>query len=412
MQLLTAAPRDTLTAAQVTRLLTGAPGIAYGHGLELLAADLTLIADISDDFEGGSVQRSMNADVHGTCSLKLARDVDYRSQLLRPYMTLSAEGVTARFNAGVYVPRKPQTTYGTNPRSNAVAGSDRLWQLKRPVGDSYVVLAGTGYLAACRQVIADAGLPASTLLLDGTAQAKALPADLLWPLTPTNTTTATVAPAAVPTAGAALATVQSGAATWLGIINDLLAAVNYRGLWCDENGFYRSEPYVDPAQRASEFAFDYDDPQLNVVESGRSVTRDLSSLPNYWVFLQQNLVDTLGNPLAPGPGVGEYVVDHSQVLSAPGYRGGIKWPSIVPLSVADQATLVAFGDAQVAADERVAKVLSVTCAPFPVAGHWDVYTYADDELGGSMRVVETDWTLDLGSGNSLPANMQRTWSVV
>jgi len=35
------------------------------------------------------------------------------------------------------------------------------------------------------------------------------------------------------------------------VINELLASIGYRGLWCDENGNYRADRYIPPAQRAS-----------------------------------------------------------------------------------------------------------------------------------------------------------------
>lgn len=394
MQLLTTAPRDSLTDAQVRWLLTGAPTVAYGRGLELLDSDLTLLDDITDALEDGSVTRTMNADVHGTCQLKLSRDIDYATQLVRPYMTLTDGALSARFYVGAYTLRKGQDTFGSSIPSISVDGSDRLWLLNRPA-DAWAALADTGVIAAVLDVFAAAGV--TGVLIDGTAQDKTLPADMLWPLFGT----------------ASDGTTANGTTTWLQIVNKLLSTINYRGVWCDELGRFRSQPYVDPGDRAPEFFFDFDDERNSIVSPSRTRARDLSSLPNRWVFVQQNVVSADGSSATPVDGAGLYVVDHSQVTSAPGYRKGLVWSGApVQLPAADQESLVALGDAYVAAAERVATTLTVTTAPFPAAWHWDVYTYSDTEVGGLMTVEESAWTLDLGQSGGVPNDMQRTWSVI
>jgi hypothetical protein len=401
-------PSDAgLTDAQAPWLLTQADGVRYGKGCELLNADLSVAADISGDLEAGTVSRTMRAVVHGTCSLTLARDVNYQTQLLRPYMTITAGGVTGKWYQGAYVPRKPSTEYGASLPSNKIDGSDRLYQLNRPVGNAYVVAAGTGVLAAVRQAISDAGFAASTVLLDGTASTATLPIDKVWPLIgdSSGTSAATTAADAV-TEGAANGT------TWLQIVNELLAMVSYRGLWCDWFGNFRSEPYANPAQRPVEFPFTYADALRSVIARSRSVTQDFSTIPNVWIFVQQNTgADYTTAPPEPVEGAGQYTVDEHDDPSTPGYRGGLSWPVIVPLDAADQASLVAQGNARVAADKRVTKTLTVTTAPFPAAWHWDVYSYADPDMGATYKVQSTQWQLDLGS-NGLPADEQHTWEVV
>lgn len=409
MQQLTEAPRDSLTEAQVTRLLVGAPKVDYDRGCEVLDAALNVVDDISSDFEGGTVTHTALADVHGTCSLTLATDIDYGTQLVRPYMTLTAEGVTARFNLGAYALRKPQTDYGYSIPSNQVDGSDRLFLLNRPVGDAYAVASGTAVLAAAKQAIVDAGLDGSTVLVDSTAAAKTLPSDHSWPLLADSTSTDALAP---PDAMTSMS--QSGPTTWLRIVNDLLAMVGYRGVWADENGYFRFTPYADPADRPVEFSFDFDDIDDSVIAGNRTAVQDFSTVPNVWVFLQQNLTDGSGNPIEPTEGAGQYTVtNQSDGPASIDARGGLEWISVVQLDAADQASLVSQGDAQVAADKRVTKQFTVATAPFPAAGHFDVYTYSDlAAAGGAVKVQETAWTLDLGNSTTVPADMQRTWQQV
>lgn len=402
-----------LTGADVTEQqaldhLVTAAVVRYGKGVEILDQDLVVIGDVADDLLGGTVSRSMRATVHGTCQLTLARDVDYQTQLLRPYMTITSSGVTSKWYGGAYVPRKPTTSYGESVPSNQIDGSDRLYLLNRPVGDAYAVTSGTGVLAAVRQAIVDAGFAASTVLIDNTAADKTLPADKVWPLIADPAASG----AEQQTAADAVTEGASNGTTWLQIINELLAMVNYRGLWCDWLGRYRSHPYIEPTQRPVEHTFNVDDPLRAIVARPRSSTRDLSTVPNKWIFQQQNLGgDYTTAPPEPVDGAGLYIVDEHGDPTTPGYRGGLEWPVIIPLDAADQASLVAQGNARVAADKRITRSLSVATSPFPAAWHWDIYTYLDDDMGGVFKVQSVDWSLDLGT-NGPPADMQHTWEVV
>lgn len=410
MQNLTAAPRDALTADQVTYLLRDSSSVDIERGLEVLDLNLAVVEDISDDFLGGTVTRNNQATIHGTCTLTIARDVDYGNQLLRPYLTLTADGVSARFNGGVFVPRKPQTAYGASLLSNAVTGSDRLLQLNRPVGDAYNVPSGANYLTAIRQVFIDSGVTASNVLIDTTASALEVPAPgRSWPLLAPTTPSASTAPVDA-VAG------TSNATTWLQIVNDLLGSINYRGVWVDADGLFRCDRYLDPAQRPVEFSLDYDDPLRNIIATSRTMTRDVSQVPNVWIFQRQNMTDAGGSPVEPVEGAGQYTVtNQSDGDTSIDARGGGqigRYVSVVPLNAADQATLVSLGDRQVASDKQVATTWTVATSPLPAAWHEDVYSYHDDEAAGDVKVLSTGWTLDYGNSRTPPADQTHTWQLV
>jgi hypothetical protein len=83
--------RDGLTASQVEDILRATyPHISYG--CELLADDLTLVEDMSADFAGGTVSRVIDAKVHGSCQVKLSRELVWGVDLIRPYMVISDLG--------------------------------------------------------------------------------------------------------------------------------------------------------------------------------------------------------------------------------------------------------------------------------------------------------------------------------
>ena len=388
MQTLNAPPRDAFTASQVTSLLL-APAITVSAGLERLNASLVVQEDISNDLLSGQVDRLMNATVHGTCKLDISRALAWGIDLVRPYMTITDGRITARFNLGVFSLTTPERLGGINPETYTCAGFDRLYLLHRPVGDSYAVTAGTGYLAAIRSVVATAGL--TGINLDGTAELKTLPTDMVWPLVKSTTTAVkTLAPSAV-NAG-------PGATTWLNIVNDLLAAINYRGLWADENGIFRSEPYINPALRPPEFTFTVD--AQTIVGQTRAFVQDIWAVPNRWVFIQQNPAT------APVEGTGQYTVNNVNTGLTSQKSRGLVWAKVVELAAADQATLGAQGDVIVAADQRVAATIKPTTGPFPVAGHWDVFNLVDPSLL-VQKVVCSQWQLPLDG-----SDMTVIWDVV
>lgn len=377
--------RDGLTAAQVEAILRSTY-LHVSYGCELLTPTLQVVEDMSADFGGGTVTRTMDATIHGTAQVKMSRELVWGVDLIRPYMTVTDEqaNTAARFNVGVFCLVTPDEDRGETPGTYNVQGYDRLYLLNRPIGDTYTVAAGVGYLAAVAAVIAAAGL--TGVLLDTTAAAKTLPAPMTWPLIrDPNSTSST----------------DNSNATWLRVVNDLLAAVNYRGMWCDENGFYRSAPYVNPRDRAPEFTFDSG--TRTVLGSKFTITKDVWSAPNRWVFIQQNRDASLP---APVEGAGRYTVNNVAEGPTSQLARGLVWTSVVPLDAADQVTLVAQGDQRVAADMAVSETRKVTTSPFPAAGHADVAIHDDPELG-AVKVQALDWQLDLGG-----ADVSWTWSVV
>lgn len=404
MQSLTAPPRQNLTRDQVLALLTS-PSAVWDAGAEVLGYDLSVRSDISPAVAAATVKRAMSADVHGTCTFTTRQELSWGDTLVRLFTTVqdtpTNPSLKARFNAGVFAMVTPQRKLGTSPALWDVTGYDRLYLLKRQVGDTYTVPADAYYLDAIRAAITASGLSAATALLDSSAAAKKLPAAMTWPLLKSA---GEVSYGATGDAGGADSTeittsAESGPTTWLRVINDLLAAIGYRGLWCDESGYFRSEPYVRPANRASEWTLRIGGIAKEVHAAIEAqVTRDEWGLPNRWIFVLRQSLNT------PTEGFGQYTVTDADGVAK---RGGLVWPVQVDLDAADQASLVTQGDARVAADKRVATTIVRETRPFPAVGHADVMTLVDPELGGTFTVQTAEWTQDLFGGNT-----SHTWQVV
>lgn len=364
MQPLTGAPRQDLTDDQVYKLLVG-DSLQVAAGLELLDLQNRVVNDISDDLaEGGTIDHDGRATVHGSCRLSVARALAWGRDRVRPYMVLSNDTVSARFNCGVYVLTTPQTRRGHDLTVYDVQGYDLLQLLDHPIGDTYVVTAATTYLAAISDLITDSGAGAP-VLLDGTAVTTALPYTMVWALT------------------------DSSPATWLLVANDLLAAINYRELWVDENGTYRSEPYTDPAVLAVEWTFDVDDPRTNLVGEDRTADEDLWDAPNWWRFVRR------GMDVTPVEGDGIYtVINQSNGLSSADQLGRQVRREVTYLDAADQAALVAQGDRVVAEDTAVLSTRTLVVDPLPIVGHLDVVRYVDGVDDVKAVVVSSSLNLD------------------
>lgn len=383
MQPLTDSVYRNLTAAQVVDLIA-APSLVVAGGLELLDRTDTFVADISDDLVSGTVSHNNKATIHGTVNLNVSRQLTWGSDRVRPYLVLTDadSGLSARWNLGVYVMATPTTPIGIDPVTYAVSGSDKLYLLGGPIGDSYSVAGGTTVLDAVSEtIIAGSGVSSSQIVLDGTASAVTLPGAFVWPLTDSS---------------------GGGATTWLAVVNQLLSLVGYQNLWCDWNGIYRSGPAQDPTVRSSEYTYSADNSLTTLVGQSRTVTADLWQAPNWWRFVAQNW------PTTPVEGDGFYTVQN--VSSGPSSQQAVGRTvrKVVFVQAADQASLQSLGDIQVAQDKAVVTSMAMNLAPMPAQWHLDVATYVDSAISPDpMKVATSSWTLDLTG-----ADGTTNWDVV
>lgn len=239
---------------------------------------------------------------------------------------------------------------------NTVAGT-RTW-----VDEFHVTGQSTTCLDAVRTVIDVAG-GGAPLLIDGTQQVAVLPGPMVWALT------------------------ESNPATWLDVCNDLLDAVGYGRLWVDQDGNYRSQPYIPPEQRQVEWTHDLADPKTNLVGPDRTSDQDVWDAPNRWRGVR------LGMATQPIEGDGIYTVDNLATGPSSQQSVGRVRRKTVFLNAVDQAALVAQVDRLVAEDTAAARTITLQLDPLPIAGHLDVVRYLD---GDDSAVAEvTSWELPL-----------------
>lgn len=363
MQPLTASPRNALTEAAVVALIRDAPATRFGFGCELIDRSLTVIADISADMQAGSVTRTSYADLHGSATLMLAAELDWGAALLRPYFTVTSTQTTARFNMGAYFASTPKTSYGYRPVVHEVEGIDVIDALRTPVGESYAVAAGVGYLSAVESVLVALGYPVGAYVIDQSAAASVLPSARTWVLDETT--------------------------TWLGVVNDLLGSIGYMGVWSDWDGRLRVQRYASPTARGPEWTYDTL-PATSMLSPIRTVERDMYNAPNRWVFFRSNNIE--GSPPVEGNGMYTVVNNTNGPTSIEG-RGGRVITRVAALDVADHAALIANGQRIVDADMRIEAKVTLSTWPNPLHWHFDRLEVRDPEMGPPSQALCTKWTL-------------------
>ncbi|MFD6565397.1 hypothetical protein [Micromonospora profundi] len=374
MQPTTAAPRHAFTDATIVGVLRDAPALTVGKGLELIDRNLQPLADLSDDLAGGTISRNSYATLHATASLALSRELAWQSAIVRPYMTVSDGTTTARFNLGAYYTAVPSRTYEQSPPVYDVTGYDILHGLYSPTGEAYAVDAGVSYLAAVEQILVEQGY--TRYLIDYARGSSVLPSAKVWPL--------------------------DDQTRWLTIVNDLLAAVGYQGIWSDWDGQLRCQPYQLPSERPPEWV--YGGGAASMLSPARSVDRDFFEAPNRWVFVRQNNVDDL--PPYEGNGIHTYQNDYAGETSVEA-RDGRVITKVEFVDAADHEALVRQAQITIDADMRVATTVRVATSPNPLHWHFDRLLIDDPDLGRWADVLGTSWTLPLDGGD-----MQHEWTLL
>lgn len=397
MQLANGAPRDDLTAAQVTALIE-AENIEVTAGLELYDSDENFIEDISDDLLDGTIDRGNYRTIHGTCRLRISRELVWGSQRVKPYLTLTSgagadgswgdgvwgdgtwndiAGTSARFNLGVFLLSTPERRAGETPATFDVDGYDKLEILAHPHGISYEAAAGDAYLTLVEALIAGAG--ESKVLIDQSAAAEVLPTTRVWPLI----------------RQAADEGIEQGATT-LQIINALLESVGYRSLWVDQDGYYRAEPYRSPADRGAEWAYSADSATTTVAED-RIAGADYFDTPNRIVAVRNDP----GESTFPSEGDGiATALNQSDGPTSIDQRGRTITQIVMVDGVASQSVLEQRANEILDTAKRLDKRLSLSVSPNALHGHFDVVAVTDAQLGlGGAKYLVTDWSLPLDGGD-------------
>ena len=359
-----------------------APGVAEGlirdsyqlsvtKGVELWDANLNFVEDITDEVRDWSIQHNNFRSVHGTIKIKLSKELMWASQVVHPYLILDdTQGTTQRWEYGAFALTTPALQLFETPQEFETTGLDLLDWLRSPIGSSYKVAAGTGYIAAVESILSNLGYSYG---IDQASASAQLAIDRVWAIDSNN--------------------------TWLKVVNALLGAVTYRSLYVDRSGIFRSEPRIVESGLPSMWTYDTS-LDYTIVAENVAYAIDLYGVPNKWVFVNYDPESTT----QPSEGNGLYtVVNQSDGPASIDSRGGRIKTRIYKLEdVKDQSSLVSRGDRIVEDTKFPLNRVNMSVGVNPIHWHWDAVTLNMSQLG----ILNTKFTVHSWKVNFWGEDMQ------
>jgi hypothetical protein len=280
-----------------------------------------------------------------------------------------------RFNLGVFYTDTPQEDLTQVPSTFDVTGYDILSVLNDPIGDTYSADVAVDPLSRVEEILLSRGV--TQYQIDQDAYGQLLTSPMVWTL--------------------------DDNATWLTAINRLLAYVGYQGIWSDWNGVLRAQTYTTPTDRSPDWVMRADVVNT-ILTQRRKRQRDFYDAPNRWVFYRANNTDDA----APVDGAGRYEFINDTVGdSSVEARGGRIITKTVTVDAVTQDALVSAAQRTIDADMSIPTKFVHETAPFPLAWHFDKYTVVDPDLGASLDVLASSWSLNLDG-----SDMVHEWSSI
>ena len=184
--------------------------------------------------------------------------------------------------------------------------------------------------------------------------------------------------------------------SFLTIINDLLAEINYRALWFDREGVAHAEPYAAPSAENIAHHYGLHGRAAKLLATEYSVELDVWSKPNVFIAV-------LSNPeLEPetATAVNDFPQSRLSVL-----RRGMRIPQVVKVSNIAADELQAFADRLRDEGMQTGEYVSVSSPAYPDHGVADIVALELPELHGIFR--ETAWSVSMRAGDMMTHTLER-----
>lgn len=320
-----------------------------------------------------TVKHSDLADIKRTCDVVLRADSEFDPlvDLFRPYVQLRmADGGWHEWLMGTFFLQSStrKTTASAGNRLSPRGGMDGTLRLQDDkMLDRFVVPAGEPYTDAVKELLLEVGLPTTSV----TGSLAVLPAAMEW---------------------------EPGT-TRLQVLNDLLAAINYRAIRFNAAGQPVATPYVDPSTAPVLWRYDRGSTS-SVMRPDGDVEFDLFEVPNRWIgyvskpeTVPLRSVLSNDNPFDPLSTVGRgraivEVIDTARIGDAPTQE-------ILDAAVARAAQ----------EDRSRYETITFDTALMPIHDAGDVCEVETDD--GLFRYRETEWVLPMYVGASMSHTMRR-----
>lgn len=318
-----------------------------------------------DGVEGCDLTFNVNSTIRGGGSLTYSGPpVDWMKHRIQVFYRCAAQGQEAEWPLGVFIPSAPETAYADLVEPVELELYDKLYLLDMNKNrNSYSVPAGAIVTDRIRGILSGAGY--ANAVTDSTETLKSA---LAWP----------------------------AGTSYLRIVNDLLAAINYFSVYADGNGIFRCEPYVRPQDRTPSFAF-RDDSQ-GIYSPQFSRLHDTFSVPNR--FLAIGTVE--GEALPPVA----YATDDDPASPYSYESRNIRITEVEEnVDATSPAVLQAYVDRRLSELQRSTRTLSISHLPIPVQLN-DVVTFTRDRHGISVTAVVQTLEMDSATGSLVRATLR------
>ncbi|GAA2545615.1 hypothetical protein HD598_002173 [Neomicrococcus aestuarii] len=323
-----------------------------------LDRNLNLIEEV-DGVDACSVELNFNSDVRGSGSFSYLGSIDWRKgNLIRPVYTVKAGDSVASWPLGVYVPMSPQRKHGATGSPWEFQMYDRMMLLRDiKMSNTYTAAKGINAIGRVKYLLTFWGLP--QYVIDDSDEV--LRTAITW---------------------------EPGT-TVLRIVNDLLAAVNYFSIYADGNGYFRSQPYQRPQDRAVEFGFVDDEKGIYAPEFTEDY--DDYAVPNRVVVVSEGDSDApaiRGFAQDNDPNSPFSTVTTGRILTAE--------PESVELT--SEAVAMAYAKRRLGELQQITSGFDIEHAPIPLVGG-DVVTFANSTSDISIRAVvqKVSYSSELGA---------------
>lgn len=351
-------------------------GRHLGFRYELLDSQNRHKADLVG-VDAGSVRNDALAEIKRTARFRVIDGVDainYLSDRIKPFVRLKVSSTWLEWPQGVFLlssPTREVQEDGSILRD--IEAYDQLIVLRDDrIIDRYTVAAGVNYISGAnglRALLEGAGIVAHNL----TATAKVTPAAMDW----------------------------APGTSKLRIANDLLAALNYRSLFFDENGVAIATPYVAPSNAPVEYS--YVDDSDSVLYREMTEELDLYEVANRWVLVVSEpdrpaLSSTYTNASASSP---TSTVTRGRTITD--FREGV--------NAADQATLDALVSRLAFEASQVYHAVTLETGIMPHHSDSDVIKLVSADLQISALFSEPSWEMPLRIGAKMRHRLRKVVTV-
>ena len=284
-----------------------------------------------------------------------------RSRIQPVYTATLLDGSTVEWPMGVYLPATPAVTVKDGVATAQVDLYDKTLVLRQDrLAEDFAYEAGTNPIAAVwDQVIGATGTdPSNVPAIEETSET--LRTALFW---------------------------EAGTSR-LRIVNDLLDAAGYFGVWVDGEGRFRSAPYRAPRSRP--VVWEFAPGEWSIHKDGVTRTADSFNVPNRVIAV------------ATGTGDEEALVAEAVNIDPAdpySYQSRGRWVTSEPLQVDATSLSVLQGHAErsLAAARQLSTTLDVDHALVPLSGN-DRVRFTDPAWGTVDAVVRS-WRFDCAPGS-------------